>query len=267
MDAAGPQWRAPPMERHDFSSWDEFFGYMEEYQQRTHQTFSRRSATSVKTRNQVLASIANSGRPLPSPLLPESFLDYTRMLQCSHKLRGEARSHARWNGEQPSECQARVNATLQLGDDGNYRIRVTKASLQHNHPIDGATPISTSNTAPPVTSGSTGQAESMASGQSPAIKRRRVGRPRKHPLPDEIAAKATTNQVAKQGDTEVPHVPTMEDVRVFLERVKSVRMNQRDVMQSVEQRLAAYVNEFAALDGNAAKIFVDDEVTLCNLLS
>lgn len=76
---------------------------------RSRQSFSRRSATSVKTRNQVLAAMAKSGRPIPSPLLPESFLDYTRMLQCSHKLRGNAeRTHARWNGEQPSECQARV---------------------------------------------------------------------------------------------------------------------------------------------------------------
>jgi hypothetical protein len=122
---------APPMERREFSSWDEFFSYMEEYQQKTDQvrcppspppccsppsnctntlqTFSRRTATSVKTRNQVLMSAAGAGRALPSQLLPESFLDYVRMLQCSHKLRGQAaRSSARWNGVQPSECQARV---------------------------------------------------------------------------------------------------------------------------------------------------------------
>ncbi|KAF1782152.1 hypothetical protein GQ600_20362 [Phytophthora cactorum] len=52
----------------------------------------------------------------------------------------------------------------------------------------------------------------------------------------------------------------MADVRAFLERVKRVRSSQRDVLQSVEERLATYVNEFAALEGNAAKIFVDNEV-------
>lgn len=52
----------------------------------------------------------------------------------------------------------------------------------------------------------------------------------------------------------------MADVRDFLERVKRLRSSQRESLQSVEERLAAYVNEFAALDGNAAKIFVDDEV-------
>ncbi|KAF4130008.1 hypothetical protein GN958_ATG20801 [Phytophthora infestans] len=135
---ASRSWPAPPLERLNFASWDAFFAYMEEYQLRTRQTFRRRSATSVKARNQALASIAGSGRPLPSPLLPESFLDYTRMLQCSHKLRGEAaRAHVRWNREQPSECQARINATLQLCEDGQYRIRVTKASLVHNHPLGG----------------------------------------------------------------------------------------------------------------------------------
>ncbi|KAG6957925.1 hypothetical protein JG687_00009689 [Phytophthora cactorum] len=248
---ASRSWPAPPIERRDFASWDAFFAYMEEYQQRTHQTFSRRSATSVKTRNQVLASIAGSSRPLPSPLLPESFLDYTRMLQCSHKLRGEAaRAHTRWNGEQPFECQARVNATLQLGEDGNYRIRVTKASLLHNHPLGGATPVSAM---PPTTAGSVVQ--SGASPKTQLAKRRRGGRPRKYPRPDEAEAKST-----RKSSTDMTHLPTMADVRAFLERVKRVRSSQRDVLQSVEERLATYVNEFAALEGNAAKIFVDNEV-------
>ncbi|KAL3660450.1 hypothetical protein V7S43_019087 [Phytophthora oleae] len=238
---AAPQWLAPPMQRVDFASWNDFFAYMEEYQQRTHQTFSRRSATSVKTRNQVLASIASSGRNLPSPLLPESFLDYTRMLQCSHKRQGEPRTQARWNGEEPSECQARINATVQLGDDGNYRIHVTKVSLLHNHPLggDAAAPSS-----------SAGQSGLVV--PDPLIKRRRVGRPRKV-----YEFEATT-----QGNAEAPHVPTMADVRGFLERVKRVRSNQPDVLQSVEERLASYVNEFAALEGNAAKIFVDEEKVL-----
>ncbi|KAG6951799.1 hypothetical protein JG688_00013582 [Phytophthora aleatoria] len=248
---ASRSWPAPPIERRDFASWDAFFAYMEDYQQRTHQTFSRRSATSVKTRNQVLASIAGSGRPLPSPLLPESFLDYTRMLQCSHKLRGEAaRAHTRWNGEQPFECQARVNATLQLGEDGNYRIRVTKASLLHNHPLgEDATPVSAM---PPTTAGSVVQ--SGASPKTQLAKRRRGGRPRKYPRPDEAEAKST-----RKSSTDMTHLPTMADVRDFLERVKRVCSSQRDVLQSVEERLATYVNEFAALEGNAAKIFVDNE--------
>ncbi|KAK1930789.1 Zinc finger SWIM domain-containing protein 3 [Phytophthora citrophthora] len=255
---ATPQWLAPSMQRVDFASWSDFFAYMEEYQKRTHQTFSRRSATSVKTRNQVLASIASSGRTVPSPLLPESFLDYTRMLQCSHKRQGKARSQARWNGEEPSECQARVlssfytdktieiliceiNATLQLGDNGHYCIHVTKVSLLHNHPLDSDAPA-------PSTSAS--QSGLVVPDQ--VIKRRRVGRPRKV-----YESEATT-----QDDAEVPHVPTMADVRGFLERVKRVRLNQPDALHSVEERLASYVNEFAALEGNAAKIFVDEEKVL-----
>ncbi|KAG3159410.1 hypothetical protein PI124_g8296 [Phytophthora idaei] len=253
---ASRSWPAPPIERRDFASWDAFFAYMEDYQQRTHQTFSCRSATSVKTRNQVLASIAGSGRPLPSPLLPESFLDYTRMLQCSHKLRGEAaRAHTRWNEEQSFECQARVNATLQLSEDGNYRIRVTKTSLLHNHPLGGATPVSAM---PPTTAGSVVQ--SGASPKTQLAKRRRGGRPRKYSRPDEAEAKST-----RKSSTDMTHLPTMADVRAFLERVKRVRSSQRDVLQSVEERLATYVNEFAALEGNAAKIFVDNEKVLSSI--
>ncbi|ETM32089.1 hypothetical protein, variant 1 [Phytophthora nicotianae] len=247
---ASRSWPAPPMERRDFVSWDDFFAYMEEYQQCTHQTFSRRSATSVKTRNQVLASIAGSGRPLPSPLLPERFLDYTRMLQCSHKLRGEAaRPHARWNGEQPSECQAR------LDEDGKYRIRVTKASLLHNHPLGGgATHISAA-----LSTATASPSQSGVSQETQQTKRRRVGRPRKYYRSDE--GEATT----RKASTDMTHLPTMADVRAFLERVKRVRSSQRDVLQSVEERLATYVNEFAALEGNAAKIFVDNEKVLSNI--
>ncbi|KAL4146863.1 hypothetical protein PRNP1_010619 [Phytophthora ramorum] len=233
-------YEAPTMERHAFTTWDDFFSFMEEYQQRTGQSFSRRSATSVKTRNQVLASIAVSGRPLPSPLLPESFLDYSRTLQCSHKLRGDAaKANARWNGVQPSECQARVNATLQLCDDSSYRIRVTKMYLVHNHPL-GANVEQT-------------EAAASGSAETDAAKRRRVGRPRKYPRPDE----APDASAARYTTTE--HVPTMADVRSFLERVDLARSHQPRQLQSVEERLASYVNEFAAQDGNAAKIFVDDE--------
>uniref|UniRef100_H3GWG3 ZSWIM1/3 RNaseH-like domain-containing protein n=1 Tax=Phytophthora ramorum TaxID=164328 RepID=H3GWG3_PHYRM len=239
-------YEAPTMERHAFTTWDDFFFFMEEYQQRTGQSFSRRSATSVKTRNQVLASIAVSGRPLPSPLLPESFLDYSRTLQCSHKLRGDAaKANARWNGVQPSECQARVNATLQLCDDSSYRIRVTKMYLVHNHPL-GANVEQT-------------EAAASGSAETDAAKRRRVGRPRKYPRPDE----APDASAARYTTTE--HVPTMADVRSFLERVDLARSHQQRQLQSVEERLASYVNEFAAQDGNAAKIFVDDEKVLSSI--
>ncbi|KAJ8542541.1 hypothetical protein ON010_g12272 [Phytophthora cinnamomi] len=250
-EAAGQLWEAPAMARREFASWDEFFAYMEEYQQRTHQSFSRRSATSVKTRNQVLTSIAKSGRTLPSPLLPESFLDYTRMLQCSHKLRGDAgRTHARWNGEQPSECQARVNATLQLADDGRYHIRVTKLSLLHNHPVGGNARL--------VSAAVTATATPPAEREDPSVaaKRQRVGRPSTYPRPDEVPGGAPS---ARHSADAQQRVPTMADVRMFLERVEISRSNQPGAGKSVEERLAAYVNEFASQEGNAAKIFVDNE--------
>lgn len=36
METAG-SWTAPALERRDFRSWEEFFSYVEEYQQRTYQ--------------------------------------------------------------------------------------------------------------------------------------------------------------------------------------------------------------------------------------
>ncbi|KAE9012834.1 hypothetical protein PF011_g8743 [Phytophthora fragariae] len=257
-ETAGQLWEAPTMERHEFISWDEFFAYMEDYQQRTHQSFSRRSATSVKTRNQVLASMAKSGRPIPSPLLPESFLDYTRMLQCSHKLRGDAvQAHARWNGEQPSECQARVNATLQVGDYGKFYIRVTKVSLLHNHPVGGdAKPVYAATVHTPTSAATGGQED-----PSLVAKRRRVDAQRK---PEERQEDASSH-AARQATKDAQRVPTMADVRMFLERVEITRPSQAGAGQSVEERLAAYVNEFAAQSGNAAKIFVDSDKVLSSV--
>ncbi|KAL4129288.1 hypothetical protein PRIC2_005297 [Phytophthora ramorum] len=200
---------APTMERHAFTTWDDFFSFMEEYQQRTGQ---------VRELLRLLEDAA-----------------------VLHKLRGDAaKANARWNGVQPSECQARVNATLQLCDDSSYRIRVTKMYLVHNHPL-GANVEQT-------------EAAASGSAETDAAKRRRVGRPRKYPRPDE----APDASAARYTTTE--HVPTMADVRSFLERVDLARSHQQRQLQSVEERLASYVNEFAAQDGNAAKIFVDDEV-------
>ncbi|RLN83688.1 hypothetical protein BBJ28_00012019 [Nothophytophthora sp. Chile5] len=345
-------WEAPGMERRDFESWEEFGEYMAEYQQRTSQVrtrtfllvagvtppqsacvltvrpplrlidrclqvFTKRTTTPVKTRNHVLAAIAVSGRALPTPLLPERYRDYTRMLQCAHqssrKATGESgRMHARWNGVQSSECQARVrvapatkrcnrmlrlmqtvdmrvclvcgkvNATLQLGGDGKYHIHVTKLHAVHNHPLgepatatDSEVATATATEPVPATTGATATSAtdsvSDSVSTSPAAptpsrpprapapraaprpepqgaaKRRRVGRP-----PRASASPPPAATTASQ-------VPTMTDVRQFLERVERVRSQQRGLVQSVEERLASYVNEFAAQDGNVAKIFVDGQ--------
>lgn len=102
----------------------------------------------------------------------------------------------------------------------------------------------------------------MASGQedlSLAAKRRRVETQRKPDERQEGTSSHTERQTTKEAQQ---RVPTMADVRMFLERVEISRSNQPGAGQSVEERLAAYVNEFAAQEGNAAKIFVDNEVRL-----
>jgi hypothetical protein len=138
-----------------------------------------------------------------------------------------------------------VNATLQLCEDGKYRIRVTKVNLQHNHPIgENVSFVRAPQTA----------ASAQEEGQ--VAKRRRVGRPPKNPSVYELSEAAARQAEAATAS----RVPTMADVCNFLERVKRTRSLQPGGLQSVEERLAAYVNEFAAQEGNAAKIFVDDEV-------
>lgn len=238
------KWPAPPLERRDFASWEDFFAYMKEYEQHTYQAFSPRSLTSVKKRNQVLASFAATGRPLPSPLLPDRFQDYVRVLQCSHRNRGKAaRPHTYSNEEAPFECYAKIIATLQLVEDGNYRVCVTKVNLLHNHPLTGhSTPASAVLRTP-----------SAVLSETHSTKRRRTVRSQSNLEFDETKIQA-------QASLELTDVPTMADVREFLQRVKKMHLTQRDVPQSVEERLVTYVNEFAALDGNAAQIFIDDEV-------
>ncbi|KAL8006443.1 putative Zinc finger, SWIM-type [Plasmopara halstedii] len=236
-------WPAPFLDRRDFASWEDFCAYIEEYERHTHQSFYQQSHTSVKTRNQVLASFAAIGQPLPTHLLPERFQDYMRVLQCAHKIReGEARLHTHWNEEGPAECQAKISATLQLVENGNYRVRVTKMNLHHNHPI---TRTATSAPAAPPQSNAVVY-------EMPSAKRQRMDHSRSYLESDD-------SRHSTQSSLDKPHVPTMADMRTFLQHVK-MRVDQRNSLQSVEERLFTYVNEFAAINGNAARIFIDDEV-------
>lgn len=249
------------MEQTRFATWDAFSAFMDAYQKRTNQVFSRRSTTSIKTRNHVLRAAAASGKKIPTPLLPESFLDYDRTLQCAHKSE-DASNQVRWNGEQLSECQAKVVATLQRCEDKVYRICVTVLRLVHNHPIEGAdslsgvatpAPGSSARRATPAAPTQQASTPPPATARSPvdgqAAKRRRVGRPRTAP---------------ETSEPPVP-VPSMADVRSFLKRVERVRAQQPGIVPTIEERLASYVNEFAAQDGNVAKIFVDDQKVLSTI--
>ncbi|RLN96960.1 hypothetical protein BBJ28_00000708 [Nothophytophthora sp. Chile5] len=203
----------------------------------------------------------------------------------------ERRDFDSWQefGEYMTEYQQRtkqVNATLQLGGDGKYHIHVTKLHVVHNHPLDepatgtdseatttAATESVTTTTEATATSATNSVGTSLATptpsrpppARAPApraaprpepqgtAKRRRVGRPPR--------ASATPPPAV----TTASQVPTMTDVRQFLERVERVRSQQRGLVQSVEERLASYVNEFAAQDGNVAKIFVDDQKVLSSI--
>ncbi|GMF17673.1 unnamed protein product [Phytophthora fragariaefolia] len=148
--------------------------------------------------------------------------------------------------------------THQLGDDGKYHIRVTKTNLLHNHPLENATPVPAAGAS---AAASTASVAATAGDQSLAAKRRRVERPGVLPPPDEQPEGALGTAARRSAETQ-RRVPTMADVRRFLERVEIARINQPGAGQSVEERLAAYVNEFATQDGNAAKIFVDEQKVL-----
>lgn len=223
------------------------------------QVFTKRSATSVKTRNQTLLA-AGKGE---GALIPEHYEQYTRTMHCTgYKVSVEGRRKRR-EGEMFAECKAQasrdpdaaagcrvgplfntplvpvqINATLKQESNDTYRIHVTKAFLVHNHPL--AIHREHPPWIPP-------EPRANANAVDPA-----PSRLSSVPL-DSVAVSPSKRQRVETEE----EAPTMS-LRDFLARMKSHQSGD----STVETRLARYVKEFDEVEGNVAKIFVDDQVSL-----
>ncbi|KAL4172019.1 hypothetical protein KRP22_007194 [Phytophthora ramorum] len=83
-----------PLAKTVFVTWQEFHEYLAEYQQRTFQIYSVRTATPVTTRNKRIAEkYTRRGMAVPlGELLPEEMGTYSKAVVCTHHGRPRSRS-------------------------------------------------------------------------------------------------------------------------------------------------------------------------------
>ncbi|GMF51432.1 unnamed protein product [Phytophthora fragariaefolia] len=132
----------PPLDKTTFVSWGQFHEYLAEYQQRTFQVYSTRTATPVSTRNKrIQQRYADQGRTAPSgELLPEEMGTYSKAYVCTHH--GQPRPRATGQRtRKPSRainCPARITLVLKKdASSGNYFVHVSSHTARHNHVLSG----------------------------------------------------------------------------------------------------------------------------------
>ncbi|GMF51436.1 unnamed protein product [Phytophthora fragariaefolia] len=102
----------PPLGRNVFLTWNEFHEYLAEYQQRTFQVYSTRTATPIGTRNKrIKEKYTKRGLAVPpGELLPEEMGTYSKAVVCTHHGRPRSRATG-MRARQPSRainCPAQV---------------------------------------------------------------------------------------------------------------------------------------------------------------
>lgn len=136
---------APDFPQRVFASWAAFDASVARWARESFQLFRKRTSTSVQLRNRRLLqrSDASNSKPRPRPI-PEHYGSYAVTLVCTHSGSFSSRGsgqRARPRGVRARRCDAQINACLKLADaagDG-YKVVVTRAALQHNHPLDKET--------------------------------------------------------------------------------------------------------------------------------
>ncbi|RLN48322.1 hypothetical protein BBJ28_00008917 [Nothophytophthora sp. Chile5] len=130
----------PPLEKTVFPSWEAFHAYLAEYQQRTLQVYSIRTATPVAARNKrILERYARNGQPVPpGELLPVKMGAYSKAVVCTHY--GHPRSRS--TGVRPRQrsrainCSAQITAVLRRDyTSGQCFVYVSSHRTRHNHTL------------------------------------------------------------------------------------------------------------------------------------
>ncbi|POM67114.1 Hypothetical protein PHPALM_16935 [Phytophthora palmivora] len=131
---------------------------METYARRSFQLFRKRTSTSVKLRNRRVAErfstrskpTADHARAESARLIPESYVNYSLTLVCTHSGAFVSRGTGQRSRQdvRATHCNVQVNACLKLADPvtNRYQVNVTRALLTHNHRVDKETFLQYSNT-------------------------------------------------------------------------------------------------------------------------
>ncbi|KAL4129209.1 hypothetical protein PRIC2_005219 [Phytophthora ramorum] len=129
-----------PLAKTVFVTWQEFHEYLAEYQQRTFQIYSVRTATPVTTRNKRIAEkYTRRGMAVPlGELLPEEMGTYSKAVVCTHHGRPRSRSTG-VRARQPSRainCPAQITLVLRRDyTSGKCFVHVSSHTSRHNHAL------------------------------------------------------------------------------------------------------------------------------------
>eukprot|EP00644_Phytophthora_capsici_P019276 jgi/Phyca11/132442/e_gw1.167.5.1 len=127
----------------EYLTWSDFETEFKDFCGRTSQVFSKRSSTSVKTRNNQIKKRQNrssKGTSKQVTLFPETMEteQYSASYWCTHgRVRATESTGLRTHSKQRStSCQVRISATLVCTGMDQYKIRVSSKGTSHNHRVD-----------------------------------------------------------------------------------------------------------------------------------
>jgi hypothetical protein len=125
---------APAIERRYFATWEAFFEYLEEYQDKTHQVFKKRTSTSAEARNRTLAE---KGTLTPTTEIPVSFDTYYCRLICTHGWSRASRSAGKRDAyfSKSTKCEAQLSVTVVWAGEMSFQVKVTQQVTSHNHAL------------------------------------------------------------------------------------------------------------------------------------
>ncbi|ETN20845.1 hypothetical protein PPTG_01224 [Phytophthora nicotianae INRA-310] len=229
-DAQGLEVLVAPLERFEFDSWEDLESYLAEYTKGTHQSFR------ILTKNTVTAHNAKI-RPTGSnkPLLPNEWVNYGKTSICTHsgtyKSRGKGKGKWKRLQSRAMECEAQINACVQVDDAKvpTFILRITSARLVHNHPVNKLT----YNQYPHVRTA----LESDVVGTVNELRK----------------AGAKKKRILKYIHDNTDLNPSTQDVSNLIRRLKA----KENTASTSATRLKKWMKEFAKESGNVGRIFVD----------
>ncbi|POM79893.1 Hypothetical protein PHPALM_2336 [Phytophthora palmivora] len=126
-----------------FHSWEEFDEAFDEFQRVSFQQFSKRTSTSVATRNKQIVRTTEERRADGKKsrkeviLIPEKWETYSKTLVCTHGQPYEPRGVGKRNHRKvrDTKCSARVNVCVTATARGRWVLRA-KATGDHNHDLN-----------------------------------------------------------------------------------------------------------------------------------
>eukprot|EP00644_Phytophthora_capsici_P018824 jgi/Phyca11/132883/e_gw1.251.3.1 len=218
------------MEKRHFAGWDNFFEYLDKYQDETYEVFRKRTSTSVEARN---TDLTRRGYATSTTIIPASFEKYYQRMICTHGWSWPSRSKGKRENYfmKSTQCQAQLSLTVVWVSDLGFQVKVTQQSTVHNHPL--------------------GQ---LTYANHPA--NRRVEDADVLGFVEELqVAGAKKKMIMEYLRRKTGKRVTLRDVHNMVANIKEARRG----ATTVESRLDCCFRDFCSQKGNTATVYVDED--------